>query len=154
MGINAENVEKALRDNGFVVSGFSGVSMYPLLRQEKDMVLIESINRPLKKYDVPLYKGNGDKYILHRILKVLPSGYIIRGDNLYKKESDVTDDKIIGVLKGFYRNGKYVSCENNLKYKAYIIWVVWSYPFRFIWHIKLRPFLGRCKRYILGKRIK
>ena len=41
----------------------SSISMYPMLRHRKDMVVVEKLNRPLKKYDVPvldLYKASNE----------------------------------------------------------------------------------------------
>ncbi len=151
MNVEIENVEKGLETNDYIIAGFSGTSMYPLLRQNKDMVLIEKVKEPLKKYDVPLYKGPNGKNVLHRILKVLPNGYIIRGDNLFQKEFHVTDDIIIGVLKGFYRDGKFYSCEKNFRYKLYVYLNVYSYPFRFFWKFKLRPFLSKIKRIFIKR---
>ena len=81
-----------------------GRSMMPLLRQRRDILIIEP--RPagrLKKYDVPLYK-RGKKYILHRIVEVTDTGYVIIGDNNTFYEYDITDDMILGVLTGFVRN--------------------------------------------------
>ena len=81
-----------------------GRSMMPLLRQRRDILIIEP--KPpgrLKKYDVPLYKRGG-KYILHRIVEVTDTGYVIIGDNNTFYEYDVTDDMILGVLTGFVRN--------------------------------------------------
>ena len=48
------NMEHALEENGEVVATVSGTSMFPLLRNRRDMVVIEKVNRKLKKYDVPL----------------------------------------------------------------------------------------------------
>ena len=84
-----------------------GRSMMPLLRQRRDILIIEP--RPsgrLKKFDVPLYK-RGKKYILHRIVDVTDTGYVIIGDNNTFYEYDVTDDMILGVLTGFVREGKH-----------------------------------------------
>ena len=75
---------------------------------------------------------------MHRIVSVKPDHYIIIGDNLLRKEY-VTDDMIIGVLRGFYKNGRrYVDLDKNRFYKLYSrLWVA-LYP--------LRPL------YVYGKR--
>lgn len=146
-------IEEKLKNDEEVSSLTVGISMEPMLREHKDIVIIKRIDRKLKKNDVPLYKRTGrDKLVLHRILKVTENGYVIRGDNLYIKECDVKDGDIIGVLKAFYRDGKYYDCEKSRKYKIYVFFMRASYPLRYIWKFKLRPFLGKVKRFILRQK--
>ena len=92
-------IEEALESQGFYMSTTVGVSMFPLLRNRRDTILIRPVTEPLKKYDVPLYK-RGNNYVLHRIVKITQGGYVICGDNCLQKEYDVTDQQIIGVLSG------------------------------------------------------
>lgn len=146
-------IEEKLKNDEEVSSLTVGISMEPMLRQHRDIVIIKRIDHKLKKNDVPLYKRPGrDKLVLHRILKVTENGYVIRGDNLYIKEYDVKDGDIIGVLKAFYRDGKYYDCEKSRKYKTYVFLMRTSYPLRYIWKFKLRPFLGKVKRFILRQK--
>ena len=67
---------------------------------------------------------------MHRVVKVCPDHYVIIGDNRLEKEY-VTDDMVIGVLKGFYKGGKkYIDLEKSRAYKAYSrVWVAF-YPLR------------------------
>lgn len=100
----ASTYEEILRKGQPLVYTNVGRSMMPLLRQRRDILIIDP--KPagrLKKYDVPLYK-RGKKYILHRIVEVTDTGYVIIGDNNTFFEYDVTDDMILGVLTGFVRN--------------------------------------------------
>lgn len=142
------NIAEVLSRGEIVITGFSGTSMYPLLRSGKDRVVIEKNATKPKCNDVPLYIGNDGKFILHRIVKVKPQGYVIRGDNLYRNEYNVTDKDIIGVLTGFYRNDKFFSCK-SLSYKLYVAYIRISYPLRFAWFLKIRPFLVKLKRAVL-----
>ncbi len=109
--------EQVLNDEGILVSTTSGISMYPLLRDRRDTVIIKKPTGRLKKYDVPLYR-RGDQYVLHRIIKVLPDSYIIRGDNCEAKEYGITDSQIIGVLDGIYRGDKYIPVAKH-SYRLY-----------------------------------
>lgn len=146
-------IEEKLKNNEDIYSLTSGISMEPMLRQHRDIVIIKRVNGRLKRNDVPLYRRAGcDRFVLHRILKVTSDGYVIRGDNLYTKEYDVKDGDIIGVLKAFYREGKYYDCEKSRKYKTYVFFMRVSYPLRYIWKFKLRPFLGKIKRFILAQK--
>ena len=45
-----------------------GISMLPMLRQEIDSVVLSAIPDRLEKYDLPLYRRDDGKYVLHRIL--------------------------------------------------------------------------------------
>lgn len=141
------NIEQVLAEKGESISSSSGVSMYPMLRHRRDMIVVETVKRPLKRHDVPLYRLPGGKLVLHRILKVTDKCYIIRGDNLFKKEY-VPREQIIGVLKAFYRDGKLYDCATSRKYHAYIIWIRLSYPWRFVWKKYIRPMLSRIKHTI------
>ncbi len=145
------HIEQAINEKGEIMVSTAGTSMYPMLRNKRDMVVIEKVTRPLKKYDVPLYRLKSGKLVLHRILKVLPKGYVIRGDNLYKKEYNVTDGNIIGVLKAFYREGKFYDCEKSKAYKLYVYWVRISYPIRHLWKVVIKPCLSKIKRFLLKK---
>ncbi len=148
-GFKLPNIEAALEESGEYMSSTAGFSMYPMLRHHSDMVVIKRVDRPLKRHDVPLYRLKSGKLVLHRILKVTPNGYIIRGDNLLNKERNVTDDMIIGVLKEFYRNGKHYDCETSRSYRAYIIFNRLSFPLRYLSKRFIRPAMGKIKRIII-----
>lgn len=125
---NLKQIEEVLREEGVFVSTTSGYSMYPMLRDRRDTIAIRTYEGRLKKYDVPLYKS-GNKYVLHRIIRVKPDSYVIRGDNCDKKEFGITDEQILGVLTEFYRDDKKIDM-NGWKYKMYVrvhckMFVVW-----------------------------
>lgn len=97
--------EEELKRHGRLVYPNVGTSMLPLLRQGKDLMVISPRpNRRPKKYDAVLYK-RGDRYILHRILKVREKDYVICGDHNWQREYGITDGQIIGVLTAFVRDG-------------------------------------------------
>lgn len=99
------SIEKELRDKGHIVFTNVGVSMMPLLRQNRDLMIIESRDKygdPTVS-DAVLFK-RGDQLILHRIIGIQPPNYIICGDNQYVPEV-VHDNQIIGILTGFVRDG-------------------------------------------------
>ncbi len=128
-GFASASIEAELEKHGTYASTTSGVSMEPLFRTRRDMVIIEKPKGELKKYDVALYRDRRGKYILHRVIKVKPNEYIIRGDNTYIKEH-VPKDRVIGVLTGFNRKGKSHSATDR-SYRVYSR--VWNfiYPLRY-----------------------
>lgn len=145
---NEKSLAETIQAQGEIMVSTSGISMYPMLRHRRDMVVVEKVTRKLKKNDVPLYVLPSGKLVLHRILKVTDNGYIIRGDNLFQKEYNITDDNIIGVLKAFYRGGKYYDCATSRVYHIYIALNRVSYPLRYLWKFQIRPVLGKIKRAI------
>lgn len=110
-------IEDVLREEGMFVSTTVGVSMFPMLRNRKDTIIVTPHEGRLKKYDVPLYK-RGSSYVLHRIIEVCPDSYVICGDNCIDKEYGITDEQIIGVLTGFYRGAKKINMD-GFGYKLY-----------------------------------
>ena len=119
-------IEESLCINGYYASTTAGTSMYPLLRHRRDNIVVRPCNGRLKKYDVPLYKV-GEKYVLHRIIKVLPDGYVICGDNCINKEYNIKDENILGVLTEGYRNDKKINMD-GLPYKIYVRMCRFLYP--------------------------
>lgn len=111
------HIEDIIREEGVYVSTTVGTSMYPMLRNRKDTIIITPHTGRLKPYDIPLYR-RGDQYVLHRILEVRPDSYVIRGDNCIEKEYGITDEQIIGVLSGFYRGNKKINMDGVL-YRLY-----------------------------------
>ena len=93
--------------------------MMPLLRQKKDLVIVKKPEGRLKRYDVPLYKRDSGQYVLHRILQVRETDYVICGDNRWQKEYGITDRHIIGVMTGIVRDGKTISVTDP-GYLAYV----------------------------------
>ncbi len=111
--------EAIIERDGRLVYTNVGDSMRPLIRQDRDLLIIEKYEGRLKKYDVPLYKRDSGQYVLHRVLKVRENDYVICGDNRYSKEYGITDRHIIGVLTAVVRNGKEVPIT-DWRYRIYV----------------------------------
>lgn len=137
--------KKELNEKGIVVYSIRGVSMLPLLRQEKDIVVIRSKKKDFSVNDSVLFVRKNGQYVLHRIRKVLDDNkYFIIGDNCLSGEI-VSEDQIIGILSDVSRGGKNISVK-SFKYRLYVAYV----PIRrfFIIHIY---FLHRVYRYFKRK---
>lgn len=147
--IQIHTFEDLLEKDGFIVYTNVGCSMMPLLRQKQDIIEISKLDKHPKKYDVILYKRR-DRYILHRVLRVLPEGYIIAGDHNTYIETDVTDDMILGVMNRVVRNGKAIT-PDNFWYKIYVHLWCDAYPVRMIiirWKYRFIGILRAVKRRI------
>lgn len=118
--MNKSTYEEQLEQHGTLVYTNVGDSMLPLLRQKRDLLIIgKRPEGPCKKYDVVLYKRPSGQYVLHRILKVGRDGYVICGDNRRRREFDVPDDWIFGILTGVVRDGKKVDLT-SFRYRFYV----------------------------------
>lgn len=141
--------DELMKKDGYILYTISGTSMMPLLRQKKDIVEIRKIEGRCKKYDVALYKRK-NRYILHRILKVLPDGYLIAGDHCTFVERDIEDRNILGVMTKVIRDGKTITPENFL-YKMYVHLWCDVYPVRMKiirWKYRIIGILRAIKRRI------
>jgi len=119
--------ETELAEKGKLVFHNRGVSMRPLIREGKDLMIIERPVGRLKRYDGVLYKTANGGYILHRVLKVRENDYVICGDNCTKREYGITDEMVIGVLTGVIRKGKALSATDK-RYRLYVhLWCDFFY---------------------------
>lgn len=134
--------EDILAREGRLVYRTRGASMEPMLRQDRDLVIIRAADSRLRKYDVAFYRRGSD-YILHRVIKVKEDSYLIRGDNTFSLE-DVPDNAVIGVLTGFQRKGKEHSTDDR-SYRRYVRFWNAVYPLRYAWR-RFRRFGAKTAR--------
>lgn len=133
-----------LQKQGTLVYKCRGTSMLPILRENRDIVVISKVDEePLHKYDVVLYvrpdiEGVG-KYVLHRIVKKCKNDtYYIIGDNCMSGEY-VQKKQIIGVLSSLRRNGKSISVLSKT-YKLYVYFIRIQHYIK-VFKIKCKAFL-------------
>ena len=140
------NLAEALKKYGSLTYWNRGVSMKPLIRQEKDHFLIlPKTDARCRRFDVVLYRRKNGDYVLHRVMKVREKDYGIRGDNTYKMEYGVTDDQILGVMSAFSRNGGPWISVDDWRCRVYVR--IWSaiYPLRWT-YVKARRLAARLVR--------
>ena len=117
-----------------------GDSMLPLLRQGKDLFIVRKKDAERCRVgDVVLYRRPPDRYVLHRIVEVRPTDYVILGDNCVAKETGIHDEDILGVMTGYIRGGK----EHSVTEMGYRI-----YSAVFLHTIPLRIFLKKVELHL------
>ena len=133
-----------------ITYGFKGISMLPMLRQEKDLVILRKYNgKGLKKYDVAMYDlGGNRRNVLHRVVEVQGDHYTFLGDNCWNKEKQIPESSIVAVLEAFIRDGKVIPVT-NLSYRIYARVHYFLYPARIEW----RKFKVRAAKVPLLKKI-
>ena len=134
--------EELLKRDGKVMTHVVGNSMMPLLLDRESIVVVEDAERvPPRRGDVVLYK-TGETYILHRVLRIEPEKFVIRGDNTWTLEH-VPKTALLGTMTGFCRHpdDSFVHRDNVLYrlYRMVLPAIRWS-----------RRSLGLLKR-VIGK---
>ena len=107
--------EDVIRENGKLIYTNEGNSMFPLILP-RDLLVIEAVKKKPALWDVPLYKRDSGQYVLHRIVGVTDSGYVMCGDNRFECEYGITDRHIIGILTAIVRNGETIPFEQLPNY--------------------------------------
>ena len=122
--------DELLAKEGVIVYKTQGFSMKPMLKENRDIVVIKPVTGILKPMDVAFYR-RGEAYILHRVLEVREGYYVIRGDNTFILE-EVPFEDVLGVLTEFKRKGKSISTD-SAGYRRYArIWTA-IYPVRLLY---------------------
>lgn len=122
------NFEDELDRKGQLIYRNIGNSMMPLLREKRDLFVIEkNSGSRYKKYDVVLYRRANGQYVLHRILRVRKEDYVMCGDHQYHREYGVEQEQILGGMTKVIRDGK-TTGDKDLKYCIYVhLWCDFFY---------------------------
>ena len=149
------NFEQLLERDGRLAYTNKGVSMMPLLRQDRDVMIIEKKGpQRCRKLDAVLFKrpnvsGRG-AYVLHRVLRVNDDGtYWIIGDNCVSGET-VAEAQVLGILTAVVRDGRTIPVTNRW-YRLYVNTWCRFYHLR-IALLRARHFVGRCLRKLRLRR--
>lgn len=130
----------------------SGWSMQPMIYHRRDTVTLVKPELPLKKYDLPFYRMDDGKFIMHRVIRIHKDGtYECRGDNCWTSEDNIRENQIIGVVKSFTRNGKTVEVEKSFGYFIYTR--IWPFMHHFKWMYNYpKKSVKKIKQYIKHKK--
>ena len=120
-----------------------GRSMLPLIRQEKDSVLlkkrVEQPHSPLKPKEIAFYRRDNGQFVLHRVMRVEDDGtYTMCGDNQLYLEKNIRADQVIGYVARIYKKDRALSLS-SFRYRLYVF--VWTWmPFRYCAKFPIRLF--------------
>lgn len=118
----AEVIALQLENGGKATITVTGVSMLPMLRNRKDSVTLIPASQRQKPGNVIFYRRENGRYVLHRIIRITPEGYLCSGDNQYELEP-VKPEQVVAVVDGFVRKGRTYTC-NHPGYRLYtVLWV-------------------------------
>ena len=108
---NKCSYQEQLQKNSQIAIVPKGNSMWPTLKNQGQSVIIGAKTQRLNEFDVALYVRGQNDFVLHRVLTVLPDGYLMCGDSQFYTEK-VGEDQIFGVMLGFYRGKKFIDCQD------------------------------------------
>lgn len=146
MSQEAMRFEDVIARDGQLIYSFKGISMLPLLRQGRDLIVVEKLEgRRFKRGEVALFK-RGSGYVLHRVIKVYSKSYDCLGDNSVYPDRNIKESDMLGVMTAYIRDGKKHSVE-ELPYRLYAHLVLLFNPLRVLY----RRMKGKVKRLLGGK---
>lgn len=105
-----------------VVLPVTGNSMAPFLRHGRDQVVLAACDAAsLRLGDVPLYRRENGRYVLHRIVARQETGdgvrYTLLGDAQCVEEPGILPEQVLACAVGFIRKGKICRCDTR-RYRA------------------------------------
>lgn len=134
------SIQEVLERDGVWISTTAGTSMWPMLRDRRDTIVVRPVEGRLRPYDIALYRRD-DAYILHRVIKVTADGYRIIGDNCMVYE-EVPESDILGRLDEFWRGERHCNPRSNA-------WLLYAC----IWHDLLPIRKGIRRIHVAAKRV-
>ena len=130
MMLEFTTIEEELNKRGVCYLPTVGCSMAPLLATHKNVVTLTRPSARAQKMDVILFHRPDGRYVLHRVVKVTPEGYLTRGDNYLKNDAFVPEEQFIAVMTGYSKRGKNISLS-SFRYRAYVFFWGRPNPLRF-----------------------
>lgn len=131
-------ISEMLKEKGKVTFTVTGRSMQPMLYNRRDTVTLSKRVGKLKKFDLPFYRMDDGKFVLHRVVKVYKDGtYKCQGDNCWHFEDKIRDDQIIGIVTEFNRGGKQIFVDKSFGYWIYTR--TWAFFHHFKKYYKYLP---------------
>lgn len=139
-----QTIEEVLARQGRGLFQTVGDSMEPLLHHRRSTVVLNPLSGPVRRGDVVLFRRPAGEYVLHRVVKVLPGAFLIRGDNRLYTER-VPDAWLLGVMTGFFPDAgdRYIDCASPA-YRSYCKTLRLRYA-----RLWLRALPGRARRKLL-----
>ena len=114
-----QNAEQILETVGIYSAISKGTSMWPMLQDGKNRIIVVKPENEPKLYDVALFRRDSGILVLHRIVKIHTDYYLFCGDNQNFFEK-VKKEQVLGILQGYYKGKKYTDCQKSRSYRFYV----------------------------------
>lgn len=112
-------VERMISEGQSVTIPVKGFSMRPMMRSEKDKVILTAhSDNDIKQRAVMLFRHNGH-HIMHRIITIDGNDITFAGDGNYRKTEQATKDDIVAQVTAIIRpSGRTISLDSR-RWKIY-----------------------------------
>ena len=112
-------VERMISEGQSVTIPVKGFSMRPMMRSEKDKVIVvRHTEKDIKQGAVMLFRHNGH-HIMHRIVKIEGQNITFAGDGNYRIREQATKDDIVAQVTAIIRpSGRTISLDSR-RWKIY-----------------------------------
>lgn len=74
-----------------------GVSMQPLIRKNRDVVIMLPLERPVKRGDIVLFRRGDGRYAAHRVMRAFSGGVQTIGDACRQPDPWMRADEVLGL---------------------------------------------------------
>lgn len=142
-------IEAQLDEHGVYYATTVGDSMAPLFHTHQKVVFLRKKTGRLRRLDVPLVRRDDGGYVLHRIVRVLPDGYVTRGDNRLHCDPPVREDQVLARMEGYYTGSVYTPVTAP-RYRAYVCFWAGRNPWRLAF-LACCALLGKVRRIFRKK---
>lgn len=90
-----------------------GSSMFPLLTEGRDSVIVQSLDDIVpKKGDIILYQRSNGLLVLHRVCRTRQEGYYFVGDNQTEVEGPLDSSQLLAIVTKIRRRGRLFSVKH------------------------------------------
>lgn len=109
----------------------TGMSMRPLIRGGKDLVIVEPMRRELMCGDIVLFLRADGAHVLHRTWKIDGDRVTTYGDGCWYPDEPICKGKILGLATGLYRRktsktepkGRPINLDTKFRRKTGLLWL-------------------------------
>lgn len=108
----------------------SGVSMYPLIRRDRDVVVITHVKRPLVRGDIVLFHDPArDRYVLHRLWRLAPDRVLTWGDNCVYPDGWMCPEMVWGIAAAMKRGKRTVRFDTDAARRCGLLFAKARHPY-------------------------
>ena len=101
-------IRDQLDGNGRAYVEVTSTGMEPLLRPERDMVVVDRTHH-IHRGDIVLFDEKDGEIGLRRVIRKGKDCFTVTGDNRWNMEKNLSRDQILGVVSRIQRGGRMIS---------------------------------------------
>ncbi len=91
----------------------AGTSMEPLIRMNRDKVVIVPPDGNTAVGDIVLFRRNDGAYVVHRVYRINGDQVVTLGDNCENPDKPISRDRILGKVVRIKRGNKIIDADSD-----------------------------------------